>query len=90
MGLINKLMGLDPATVKKDLFVTRYSIIPLSVNTGLIGWVEECDTLNELIKEYRSDHRIKDNVEKNLYEKFSEDFIILPLINKVEIFRHVM
>ena len=54
MGLINKLMSLDQATIKKDLFVTRYSIIPLSVNTGLIGWVEECDTLNELIREYRS------------------------------------
>lgn len=39
MGLINKLMSLDPETIKKDLFVTRYSIIPLSVNTGLIGWV---------------------------------------------------
>ena len=50
MGLINKLMSLDQATIKKDLFVTRYSIIPLSVNTGLIGWVEQCDTLNELIK----------------------------------------
>lgn len=46
--------------------------------------------MNELIKEYRADHKIKDNVEKNLYEKFSDDFVILPLINKVEIFRHVM
>lgn len=62
MGLINKLMSLDQATIKKDLFVTRYSIIPLSVNTGLIGWVEQCDTLNQLIKQYRTDHKIKDNV----------------------------
>jgi FKBP12-rapamycin complex-associated protein len=46
LALVNKLLGLNHSTLKKDLFVTRYSIIPLSVNTGLIGWVEECDTLN--------------------------------------------
>jgi FKBP12-rapamycin complex-associated protein len=72
LGLVNKLLGLNHSTLKKDLFITRYSIIPLSVNTGLIGWVEECDTLNELIKEYRTDHRIRPDVEKNLYEKFCD------------------
>ena len=40
LSLVNKLLGLNHSTLKKDLFVTRYSIIPLSVNTGLIGWVE--------------------------------------------------
>lgn len=39
LALVNKLLGLNHSTLKKDLFVTRYSIIPLSVNTGLIGWV---------------------------------------------------
>jgi FKBP12-rapamycin complex-associated protein len=62
LSLVNKLLGLNHSTLKKDLFITRYSIIPLSVNTGLIGWVEDCDTLNELIKEYRTDHKIRPDV----------------------------
>lgn len=90
LALVNKLLGLNQSTLKKDLFVTRYSIIPLSVNTGLIGWVEECDTLNELIKEYRTDHRIRPDVEKTLYEKCCDEYTQLPMINKVEIFRHVL
>ena len=31
----------------------RYSVVPLSPNSGLISWVANCDTLHALIKEYR-------------------------------------
>ena len=31
----------------------RYAVIPLSPNSGLIGWVPNCDTLHALIREYR-------------------------------------
>jgi len=34
--LCNRLLHNDPATEKKDLTITRYSVIPLSVNTGKI------------------------------------------------------
>ncbi len=30
-----------------------YAVIPLSPNSGLIGWVPNCDTLHALIREYR-------------------------------------
>jgi serine/threonine-protein kinase mTOR len=58
------------------------------VNTGLIGWVEDCDTLNELIKEYRTLNKIRVYVEKELYEKVSTDYAYLPVINKLEIFKN--
>ena len=35
------------------LNIVRYSVLPLSNNSGLIGWVENCDTLSQLIRQYR-------------------------------------
>ena len=66
-SLVNKLLAVERENLKRDLEITRYSIIPLTVNTGLIGWVENCDTLNELIKEYRTLNKIRVYVEKELY-----------------------
>jgi len=67
LNLVNKLLVSQRETLKKDLTITKYSIIPLTLNTGLIGWVENCDTLNELIKEYRQMNKIRMYVEKELY-----------------------
>lgn len=38
-SLVNKLLGSERQLLKKDLSITKYSIIPLTLNTGLIGWV---------------------------------------------------
>ena len=43
----------DRATAERDLSIARYAVIPLSPNSGLIGWVPNCDTLHALIREYR-------------------------------------
>ena len=67
LNLVNKLLVSERDSLKKDLTITKYEIIPLSLNTGLIGWVENCDTLNELIKEYRQTNKIRMYVEKELY-----------------------
>jgi serine/threonine-protein kinase mTOR len=45
-GLVNTLLSIDSQTAKKDLSIRRYPVIPLSQNTGLIGWVSNCDTLH--------------------------------------------
>lgn len=38
-SLVNRLLTNDPETERKDLVITKYSVIPLSHNTGIIGWV---------------------------------------------------
>jgi serine/threonine-protein kinase mTOR len=86
-SLVNKLLARERENLRRNLEITRYSIVPLTVNTGLIGWVENCDTLNELIKEYRSVNKIRIYVEKELYEKIYPDYAYLPVINKLEIFK---
>jgi FKBP12-rapamycin complex-associated protein len=52
-GLVNTMLSHDRITAERDLSIARYAVIPLSPNSGLIGWVPNCDTLHALIREYR-------------------------------------
>lgn len=41
-------------------------MIPLSTNSGLIGWVPHCDTLHTLIRDYRDKKKILLNIEHRI------------------------
>ena len=43
-GLINALLANHPGTSKANLNINRFSVMPLSNNSGVIGWVPNCDT----------------------------------------------
>ncbi|EGD80484.1 hypothetical protein PTSG_11127 [Salpingoeca rosetta] len=58
LGLVNTLLAGDPSTRSDYLFIRRYSITPLSPDTGLIGWLHNCDTFFELIRGYRQQNKI--------------------------------
>jgi len=48
--LVNVLLADHPTpSTLPGLNIQRYSVTPISSTVGLIGWVEECDTLHELI-----------------------------------------
>lgn len=62
---------------------------------GVIGWVENCDTINQLVKQYREAKDIYLLMEvKMLRTKAGghgeKSFEKLPLMNKVELFKQVM
>ncbi len=48
-GLVNSMLANDRTTAERDLSIARY-VIPLSPNSGLIGWVPNTDTLHALIR----------------------------------------
>ncbi|KAL1564547.1 non-specific serine/threonine protein kinase [Salvia divinorum] len=89
-GLVNTLLGNSRKTAEKDLSIQRYSVIPLSPNSGLIGWVPNCDTLHHLIREYRDARKITLNQEHKLMLGFAPDYDHLPLIAKVEVFDYAL
>ena len=66
--------------------IQRYSVMPLSNNSGVIGWVPECDTLHSLVKQYREPRNIKLNCEHKLMMSAAPNYDSLPTLNKVEIF----
>ena len=89
-GLINTLLSKDSDTRGKNLSIKRYPVIPLSHNTGIIGWVSNCDTLNQLIKEYRTKNKIPVNMEYRLLTKFHHKSDSSLSMTKLEVFKHTM
>ena len=70
--LVNNLLALDPETFKRHLAIQRYSVIPLSPNSGLLGWVRTSDTLHSLIREYRESRKILLNFEHRLMQQMAQ------------------
>ena len=87
---MNTLLRNDRNTSEHDLSIARYSVTPLSPNSGLIGWVPNCDTLHTLIREFREARKIPLNIEHRLMMAMAPDYEHLPLINKVEVFEHAL
>ena len=59
-GLVNNLLLKNHETARRDLAIQRYSVIPLSQNSGLLEWLLNCDTLHSLIREYREKKKVSD------------------------------
>jgi len=89
-GLVNALLTNDAATSHKDLNIRGYSVIPLAPNSGLIQWLENCDTLHALIKEYRDARKVLLNIEHRLMLLMAPDYQMLTLMQKVEVFEHAL
>jgi phosphatidylinositol kinase/protein kinase (PI-3 family) len=95
-GLVNALLVHDRSTNHEshNLTIERYAVIPLSPTAGLISWVPNCDTLHDLIREYRDTRRIILNVEHKLMQQLSPPtpagYDLLTLMQKLEIFEYAL
>merc|ERR550534_3194100 len=87
-SLVNSLLTSDPETLKRNLTIQRFSVVPLSTNSGLIGWVPQSDTLHALIRDYREKKKVMLNIEHRIMLRMAADYDHLPLMNKVEVFEH--
>ena len=74
LGLINGLLARDHETSDRDLSIRRYGVVPLSLNSGLIGWVPNHDALHVLIRDYREAHRIIVTIEHRLMLQMAPDY----------------
>ena len=89
-GLVNTLLNNDSESFKRHLTIQRFPAIPLSQNSGLLGWVPNSDTLHLLIKEYRESRRILLNIEHRIMLQMAPDYDNLTLMQKVEVFGYAM
>ncbi|CAE6454773.1 unnamed protein product, partial [Rhizoctonia solani] len=89
-GLVNTLLSQDPDSFKRALHIQRYPIIPLAPNVGLMGWVQQTETLHVLIRDYRETRRILLNIEYRLMLQMAPDYESLTLIQKVEVFEYAL
>ncbi|EXJ80982.1 FKBP12-rapamycin complex-associated protein [Capronia epimyces CBS 606.96] len=89
-GLVNTLLTNDTECFKRHLSIQRFPAIPLSQNSGLLGWVPNSDTLHNLVKEYRESRRILLNIEHRIMLQMAPDYDNLTLMQKVEVFGYAM
>ena len=89
-GLINSLLSLDVDTIDKYLTIKRYPILALSNNTGVIGWLSDCDTLSSLIKEYREANKIPKNLENNMVFSKHKCYESATMLTKLSVFKEVI
>ncbi|CAO3650716.1 unnamed protein product [Cunninghamella blakesleeana] len=86
-GLVNTLLKNDAETFKRHLSIERCPAIPLSPNSGLLGWFADTDTLHTLIRDYRDSKKILLNIEHRLMLQMAPDYDNLTVIQKVEVFQ---
>ena len=86
--IVNLIMAKDKSTSNLNL-ISTYSVIPLSHKSGLISWINDCDSLLELIKEYRSLQCKIQNIERSTINKLNPAYETSKLITKIEILSHI-
>ncbi|TKA63316.1 hypothetical protein B0A55_12457 [Friedmanniomyces simplex] len=89
-GLVNTLLATHPECLKRHLNIQPYSAIPLSTQSGLLGWVPNSDTLHVLIREYRESRKILLNIEHRIMLQMAPDYDNLTLMQKVEVFGYAL
>jgi FKBP12-rapamycin complex-associated protein len=89
-GLCNTLLANDSECYKRHLNVQGYPAIPLSQNSGLLGWVPNSDTIHYLIREYRESRKILLNIEHRIMLQMAPDYDNLTLMQKVEVFGYAL
>jgi phosphatidylinositol kinase/protein kinase (PI-3 family) len=96
-GLINVCLESDRSTSRQRLNIVKYSVLPLSNNSGVIGWVQNCDTFYSLLATYRTERGIPLTLEPQLLKqqfggdrKYLDRYDKLPSVNKVEIFQNIL
>lgn len=65
-SLVNTLLSADTDSFQRRLHIQRYPVIPLAPNAGLLGWVQDSDTLHVLVRDYRESRKVLLNIEYRL------------------------
>lgn len=91
LSLVNTLLKKNDKTERKNLGIITYPVIPMSTNTGLLGWVHNCDTLHQLVVDHRTaNHTIKEAEFKLMYSLVENNYQQLCLSHKLEVYRYIL
>jgi FKBP12-rapamycin complex-associated protein len=91
LGLVNTLLEGNLRTANRNMQATTYAVTPLSDNVGLVGWVDNCDTLHDVIRRYRAALDIPTTREWRLIEsQCGERPERLALMQKLEMLEYAL
>ncbi|EKM51709.1 uncharacterized protein PHACADRAFT_262011 [Phanerochaete carnosa HHB-10118-sp] len=89
-SLVNNLLYEDVDCFKRRLHIQSFSVIPLAPQAGLLGWVNDSDTLHILVKEYRDSRKVLIDIERRLMLQMAPNYEDLILLQKVEVFEYAL
>lgn len=90
LSLVNNLLRKNDKTEKKELTIITYPVIPLSTNTGLLGWVKGCDTLHQLVVDYRTNKHTTKDIEYRIMRELCPSYQKVLVPHKVEVYRFIL
>ncbi|KAJ7247605.1 atypical/PIKK/FRAP protein kinase [Mycena haematopus] len=89
-SLVNTLLSVDTPSFKRRLHLQRYPVIPLAPNAGLLGWVQDSDTLHVLVRDHREARKVVLNIEYRMMIQMAPDYENLTLLQKIEVFEYAL
>ncbi|KAF7356539.1 Serine/threonine-protein kinase TOR [Mycena venus] len=105
-SLVNTLLSVDTPSFKRRLHIQRYPVIPLAPNAGLLGWVQDSDTLHVLVRDHREARKVVLNIEYRMMiqvwklsspmaiihynNQMAPDYENLTLLQKIEVFEYAL
>lgn len=79
----------DDRSVRSGAELKGYTVVALSPKSGLIEWVEDCDTMHVLVKDFRENRKIIPNIEHKFMVRVAPEPDRLPLLHKVDLFEYM-
>ncbi|KAJ2137838.1 phosphatidylinositol kinase- protein kinase tor1, partial [Coemansia sp. RSA 637] len=89
-GLINSLLSKDSETARRSLAIERFPVVPLSSNSGLIGFYSNTNSLNQIVIENRKAVNQPNRLELNFACQFTPNWTTLTTMQKVESFEYAL
>lgn len=84
---INTLIDHSNIRMKSFLSLTTYNVVPITGEVGLIGWVKDCGTLHEAVKEYRKKRGVKIQAEQQATINYAPNYDTLKIDDKIVAFK---
>ncbi len=93
--LVNSIFSFDAGSMAQGLSITSYAVVPLSDNVGIIGWVEDTETIFKMIETRRKEHNISIYEEVNMMIKRGgmatiDEYHKLPKVQRKTLLSHVL
>ena len=83
-GLVNNLFARSSVTLRKNLAIQLFNVLPLSESCGLLQWLHNCDTIDHLINTHRIKKGVRISLEEDMIIELTPTFACNQKINITE------
>jgi FKBP12-rapamycin complex-associated protein len=85
-SFINQFIETSTLPLRSRLCITTYKVIPITAEVGLIGWVQDCTILFDILTKYRERKRIPTEIELQYVTGIAPNYDQLPVSDQKRLF----